>query len=453
MIVSPFISFLSNIHSMRKNWFRWRVRLILVSLLPVAWRAYAQDSSVLSTYQDITFTIGIVSGLVAYTMLALTFVLSWRFRFVENAFGGLDKMYIVHAIVGSSAFVFMLIHPIFLVLKYIPDRVYLAAQYLLPGSHRSINFGIAASFTTILLMMLTLYFKKMKYNKWKNTHTFFSLTFLFVAIHVFLIKWELATIYFPWYFVYATIVAVAWLGAYAYSILWRWANKHKVFEYQISKIIAHNDKATEILLTTKGKKISYEAGQFAFFKFKSDEVSSEPHPFSLASSSKSNNWVRVIMKHSGDFTNTLPRLCVGDSVMLEWPYGKFTLNANSWLKQVWIAWGIGITPFIAMADELVYVNDVKVDLYYLVRTQDDLIGLNYLQEIAKKLPSFLVIPRVSSTQWYLDIRDMASISGNLRLCEYYLCWPTGMKETFTKLLRDRGVPSRRLYSEAYTFKI
>lgn len=76
-----------------------------------------QDSSVLTGYEQITYTIGIVSGLISYTMLALTFVLAGRFRRIENLFGGLDKMYIVHAIVGSGAFVLMLMHPIFLVLK------------------------------------------------------------------------------------------------------------------------------------------------------------------------------------------------------------------------------------------------------------------------------------------------------------------------------------------------
>lgn len=158
--------------------------------------------------------------------------------------------------------------------------------------------------------------------------------------------------------------------------------------------------ATELALTPVDKKIAYTAGQFAFLRFESEQISSEPHPFSFASSSKSRETVRVIMKHGGDFTDTLPRLHIGDRVRLEGPYGKFTLDTRSGLKNIRIAGGIGITPFMAMADELVATpgSHTAVDLYYLVRTPDDLIGLPYFQEIADTYPSFRVVPRVSTTQ-------------------------------------------------------
>lgn len=438
---------------MHTKWTWWRTSLILISLAPVLRRVAFQDTSIIASYEDVTYTVGIVSWLISYTMLALTFVLAWRFRFIEKAFGGLDKMYIVHAIVGSGSFVFMLLHPIFLVLKYIPEDIYLAAAYLLPGSHWSINFGIAGFLVIILLMILTLYIKKMKYNHRKNSHTFFSLAFLFVAVHVFMIKSTLATIYFPGYYTYAWIVALAWLWCYVYTVRWRRINKKKVFIYQISDIIAHHGKATEILLNTYGNPMDYQAGQFVFLKFENAYISSEAHPFSLASSAKWSTTIKIIMKHSWDFTNSLSKLCVGDRVLIEWPYGKFTLNTSSTLKKVWIAWGIWITPFIGMADELIHTDNTNVDLYYLVRHEEDLVSLSYVQEIAKQVRWFNVIPRVSSSQWRLTLEKLQTISWNPLNCERYVCWPTEMKEIFLDQLRQRWVPENHLYSEWYSFKI
>ncbi|MEI7477252.1 MAG: hypothetical protein WCJ81_01575 [bacterium] len=58
----------------------------------------------------------------------------------------------------------------------------------------------------IVLMGITLFIKRVKYHHWKASHTFFSLAFLFVAVHVFMIKGDLARIYFPYYYTYARAV-------------------------------------------------------------------------------------------------------------------------------------------------------------------------------------------------------------------------------------------------------
>lgn len=437
---------------MHHNWWRWWTLLTTVALAPLVWWALFQDKSVIASYDDITYTIGMVSGLISYTMFWLTFVLAGRFRRVESLFGWLDKMYIVHAIVWSSAFVFMLLHPIFLVLQYLPEDIYLAASYLLPGSHRSINRWIAWFLGVIALMIITLYIKRMKYHHWKYSHTLFSVTFLFICLHVFLINTDLATIYFPWYYTYSTLVTIMGLWSYAYTILGRRKNTNKVYQYEIAAVHDH-ENATEIALRPLGKHMSYKAWQFAFLKFENTRVSAEPHPFSFASSNHPDHLVRIIMKHLGDFTETTTKLCLWDRVLLEWPYGKFTLNTTSSLKKIWIAWWIGITPFMAMADELIKHPTMEVDLYYLVRNQNDLIWLSYFQEIEKQLRSFHLIPRVSSKQGRLDIKQLHAISGDPLACEYYVCGPVEMKTTFITILQSLWIPARRIYSEWYSFKI
>src|SRR5512147_29318 len=75
---------------------------------------------------------GQVAGLVGMAMLSIAFVLSSRARFLEDYFGGLDKMYRLHHRLGQTAFVLLLIHPVVQALRFIPDRFESALLFLFP---------------------------------------------------------------------------------------------------------------------------------------------------------------------------------------------------------------------------------------------------------------------------------------------------------------------------------
>ena len=147
----------------------WSI-IFLLAIIPILLlMTLGEETSWFGDYSSATQTLGEIFGLVGMTLFALTFVLSTRIKAIEDLFGGLDKVYIVHAIVGGAALVSMLFHPIFLVLKFIPSDVWQAALYLLPGSYWSVNFGIIALMGLIFLISLTLY-SRMKYNRWKFSH-------------------------------------------------------------------------------------------------------------------------------------------------------------------------------------------------------------------------------------------------------------------------------------------
>lgn len=436
---------------MQKKWILWRIVLIVLSLAPAIWWAIFQDSSVYEDSAAITYSIGIVTWLISYTMLAMTFVLSGRFKWIENMFGWLDKMYIVHAVVWSVSFLFMLAHPIFLVLKYLPSNPYLAAVYLLPGSHRSINFGIWAFLFIIILMCITLFLKKVKYHHWKASHTFFSLAFVFVAVHVFMIKLDLAEIYFPGYNTYTIWVWIIGIASYIYTIARKRLNSSKFYTYQVVWM-HHYNAATELIFAPVGKYMKYDAWQFAFVKFQDADVSKESHPYSFASYNPRDNKFRMIIKHSWDYTKTLSNLQIGDRAIVEWPYGKFTMDMQS-PKQIRIAGWIGITPFISMAEKAVLNPDMKVDLYYLARHKEDLVGLDHLQEIAKLAKWLRVIPWISSEKWHIKVANIIENSGDIKQYEYSFCWPEQMKQSLIQTLIQYGITHKQIHMEWYNFKI
>jgi len=361
-------------------------------------------------YSSMTHTLGQISGLVGMTFFALTFIFSTRARWIEDLFDGLDKVYPVHAFLGSLSFVLLLLHPLLLVMKYIPENVRLAAKYLLPGGLISVDFGIFALAGMIILLVVTFY-SQLRYNQWKFSHEFLGLFFILAVLHVFLVRATVARDYiFSGYYVYVAIVSVIGLGGFAYSLL---RTRIKGKRYRIAKIKSMGD-TQEITLEPKdaANGISFNSGQFVFVKFYCRGISSESHPFSISSPSGTGS-IRITVKNLGDFTCQLGRLSEGNKVIVEGPYGRFHQKKDSkdntknlYSDEIWIAGGVGVTPFLGLAEDFKDSKSGHVDLYYTVKSKEEFVHLKELQDIAKYNAAFRVFPWASNEQGYLTLDEI-----------------------------------------------
>ncbi len=429
----------------------WGV-LILISLVPVfLWYYLGPGTSDLTDYSSTVHSLGEIFGLVGMTMFALTFVLSTRIPAIEDIFGGLDKVYIVHAILGGSALILILAHPIFLVLKFVPADMATAATYLLPSSYWSVNFGIIALIGLISLIYITLY-TKMRYHRWKFTHEFLGLMFALAVLHIFLVRGTISQDnIFDGYYVYAATVSLVGLGSFSYSLFL----KNRIMKNAIYRIqdIKQSQNLFELQLIPEHKPIQYESGQFVFLRFYNETLSKESHPFSIASKSNS-QIIRIVIKKLGDFTNKLENLKIGDRVSLEGPYGRFHYKRYKGKNQIWIAAGIGVTPFIGMAEELGENKKSadSVDLYYTVSDDKDFVGYNLFSEISTKTKNFKFIPWNSSSKGRINVQEIKKISGKFEGKEFFLCGPTQFKEGIIRDLVSSGVSKDRIHEEAFDFR-
>ena len=299
----------------------WGILIItILSLIPIFLLfAYGPAPKALLSYSEVTHKIGQMAALVGVTLFALSFVLSTRFKIIEKAFGGLDRVYVVHGIIGSTALVLLLFHPIFLVLKFIPANLNLAATYLLPGTYWSVNFGIIALLGLATLVGITLY-SRMRYHVWKFTHEFMGLLFGIAVLHIFLVRNEAARDYiFHGYYIFATIVASIGIASFIYSlVLRRSMAKHKMCRI---KDIQLHDNVYEFTFSPEDDAMRYRSGQFVFLRFFSKKISSEPHPFSIASRSDDPE-LKIYIKRLGDYTSELDNIKIGDKVKAGFRTGK-----------------------------------------------------------------------------------------------------------------------------------
>ena len=412
--------------------------IIIISLIPVL-LLLVFGPGLKSDYSSLTHFFGQVTALVSVTMFALTFVLSTRLKFIENLFGGLDKVYVAHGHLGGTALILILFHPVLLVLKFVPANVQLAVRYIMPSDFWSVNFGIIALLGLIVLVFATLYIE-MKYHRWKISHEFLGLVFIFAVLHIFLIRQDAARDYiFHGYYTFTTIVAIIGLGAFFYTLFLR---RFKRKTYLVKSVSQKSKELQEIVMVPKKNAISYHSGQFIFVKFFNKGLPAESHPFSIASGSNSRE-IRIFIKNLGDYTCKVGCIKKGDVAKVEGPYGRF--YSGSLRHMVWVAGGIGITPFLGIAKDL--AKDSKVDLFYTVREEKDFVGLDELNTAGINL-----IPWVSAAKGRLDVQKIIATSGTLEEKEFWICGPKPMMDSIVKGLLKLDVPINRIHWEEFGFK-
>lgn len=110
---------------------------------------------------------------------------------------------------------------------------------------------------------------------------------------------------------------------------------------------------------------NYRAGDFYFLSFQGVKgVSSEPHPFSVASvPGQTPTMVKFIIQQCGDFTRQIDSIQQGTHVLLEGPYGMFDHEVRNSIGPVILyGLGTGIAPLLSLAGQ--YASKKEIQLFW-----------------------------------------------------------------------------------------
>lgn len=161
--------------------FKYNLGMIFVVLIQVIgllllFIAPSFNTDFNTTYSVLT-SFGKIFGILGMTLFATSLILSARFKFLENLFYGLNKVYERHSQIGQIAFMMMLFHPLLLLYKYTDLSFSRVLSFFTPNeSTLANNFGMFSLYLLMILIFLTLYFRP-KYHIWKWTHKFMGLSF------------------------------------------------------------------------------------------------------------------------------------------------------------------------------------------------------------------------------------------------------------------------------------
>ena len=386
-----------------------------------------------------------VFSVAGYTLFSLSFVFSVRHKVLDRLFGGLDKLYHLHHSTGKLAFFVLLIHPLLLALRWIPENNEKALTYFLP-LHRKpeIDLGSWSLLGLTLLILLTIVIK-LPYDRWKVTHKFMSLFYVLGIMHVFYIDsfFEQNTLLA----VYLLLLSVLGVLAFLYMSIF-YGILSKKYHFEVKEIIRHSSRVMEISLVPQDTTLDFIPGQFCFFRFKQKGISRESHPYTICSTS-SNSSIEILVKDLGDYTAKLHNLLkAGTPAILDGPYGCFNYKQGS-EKQIWIAGGVGIAPFISWAADLNSTEniDLEIDLYYCFKNKNDGLFHGEFQKLEEKYKNFRIHRICSEESGHLKASDIHQPEKK----SIFICGPKNLRQTLVKDFRTLGTPGKNIYFEDFDF--
>ena len=121
------------------------------------------------------------SALIGICLLSLTIFLSLRLHPLESIFGGLDKVYKAHHLIGQITLIVILMHPLFLIIRIFPNWDFIAL-YLVPGLNIAFTYGILSLYLLLVLLFVTLVIK-LPYKIWHLSHKFMGVVLILATWH------------------------------------------------------------------------------------------------------------------------------------------------------------------------------------------------------------------------------------------------------------------------------
>lgn len=414
-----------------------------IALAPVI--IWIQPSPLQYRFDTLTTTLlnlGRLSALVGICLFSTNFLLAARPRWLEGAFGGLNKVFRAHHTFGGLAFILLLVHPILITAQYLPISLEATSQFALSLEDWPRNFGRLGLLTLMGVLIIT-YYIPLKYHWWKFSHQFMGLALFLSSLHVFFIPSDLSR--YPSLRYYILTVVGLGLGSYLYRVVF---GKFLVsrFSYSVDAVKKYPGGILEISLKPLKYQLNHRPGQFLFISFRQEGIKPEFHPFSITSPVGSEK-LSIGVKVLGDFTKTLPMLEPGAIAKIEGPFGRFYLPNNAYNDQVWIAGGIGITPFLSMARSLTGEGG-KIDFYYCVKTMDEAVFLPELITLAKRNPRLSIYLQETKTKGYLTA-EFINARSSLENKEIFVCGPNPMMASIREQCLKLGIDNQRIHTEEF----
>ena len=274
-----------------------------------------------------------------------------------------------------------------------------------------------------------------------------GLAFFFASLHVLFIPTDVTILqslrYYMWF-----LISTGFIAFFYRTVLGMFIVRGRSFIVERVDTITKN--VIEIFLRPEdGKPMRYYPGQFIFIGFPGTASLEEVHPFSI-SSSPDNSSLAFSIKALGDFTTSLLNLKAGTRAVIEGPFGRSSYRYYGTKEQIWIAGGIGITPFLGMARSLKHDDGYKVDLYYSALSVEDAAFHDELSRISTTNPNFRFIPWYGKEKGYLSAESIIKESGGVLGKEIFVCGPPPMMKSLKQQFAKYKVPTGNIHSEEFS---
>lgn len=375
-------------------------------------------------------------------LLSCSLVLATRARWLEPWFGGLDRMYKWHkrtAVVATVA---------------------LAPHLLLTGggatrsydSSLGVGLGVVALLGLLALVLVSLprveKILRLHYRWWLFLHRLTGMLVLVALVHGVLLDRVvggsplLMTVYL--------IIGGIGVLAYAYAELVM-RRRAPTASYVVDRVDRPSATILDLTLAPVGGPVAPRAGQFVLLRVGGEDASHD-RPFTVAGTDPHGGIRLTIRSRGRDTTAMHAHLQPGMPANVTGPYGMFdfTLGRD---HQVWVAGGIGISPFLAWLTALDPADPYRIDLFYSTSSEADAVYLAELHAAERRLaPVLRVHPVFTRADGHLTAAGIEALTDLPAGTHVFLCGPDPMVRTLGRDLHRRGVPRDYIHQETFSFR-
>lgn len=406
--------------------------LVTLSLAGIGW-AFPENLSLWRSISIIAAWAG--TGLLVGSLALMVREPRW-----SGMLGGLDTMYLWHHRAGVIGYVLLLCHPLALGMSGLGESARAAWLAIAPW-HLSWPEWLGW-FGLLFLMggLATTFSRRMDYRHWRALHYLAALGAISGLAHVVVIVGDAGAF-------------LAFIGLATIALAWRLLATDRglsAHPYRVTHVTSKALDTIEASLAPCGGALPVKPGQFVLAAFGDGPVyhgCGEFHPFSVSGIGRG-GVLTVGVKALGPCTQRIQSLEPGTLVRLQGPFGRF-LADNAEKPQLWIAGGIGITPFMAA------IRSGKLPrpttLIYLYREARDAAFLDELKSRADVDPEFELIAEASGES-FPDVSAMLSRVSRIGQRQVEICGPKGLVTAVTTRLRELGQPAQSIQFESFDFR-
>ena len=419
--------------------------LLFITLTPLfLWVQYVGLNTITTDAATLVSSLGKAVALSGIALYAIMPVLSMRHKGIMKLFGGVGRVYGLHKSAGKMSFYLIVLHPLLL-----------GAGRLIAGQSVSqiwdwwsvLVVTGAISLAGLIFVTGVSIYAHIKHQNWVIIHRLFGWLLPLFFVHALVARSHIVEN--RALFIYMMTVGALGFGGFLYrSVFGRYLiNQHR---YVVAEVNRFSGSVAEIVLRPLGVPISYTPGQFAFLRFEAEGIDTEAHPYSF-SNANNGPYARFTVKALGDDTYKLQELRPGTKAFLEGPYGDFSYKNVKNRKQVWIAGGVGITPFLSMARSFSGPKRYDIRFFYGTESLEDAVFLGEFLDITRHLPDNFNTTVVSKDiTGYVTVDLLKKSLDDLQAFDYMICGPPGMMHALEAQLLNAGVAEDQIHIEAFS---
>jgi len=407
------------------------------------------------------YSLGMLFGIIGYCYLSTALLLSARIRIFDRLIGQ-DRVIRFHGYLAFTGIISGIIHLLF------------KLAYISFPSFQTVSGVFALAIFIILMIMTFIYMiekfyipfpglKSLKsfiiknlnldYSVMKNLHNGFSLALAFLIVHVLLSYSTSENI------IRFSLMSLPGGISLIRYIYFKYIRVHYIKKnyFNIEGVEENAPAVVTVKINPRGKKFPFSAGQYVYMKIISSEINREEHPFTI-SSPPSADTLSLTVRETGDYTDKLSSVRKGDKALIDGPYGLFTPSPGR-RKKLFIAGGIGITPFLSVLKEWEKVENMPdVNLLWSLSYKADIIERDFLQGLSEKREWFTfslfisreIVPGCKHGRISLeDFRNIITPENSASF-DVYICGPADFRKSAGKMLSSLGIPSRDIHFESFS---